>query len=288
MGFHSRARVTKSRSIARVVAPPAPQIFSPSAAATLTLTGQTPPDFLAAWRPSSSATLTLTGQTPTWSPPLTISGLVAWFAADRIVGLSDGAAVSTWSDISGFGHDLAQATGSQQPLYKTSILNGHPVVRFDSTDYMKTATFTLAQPYTVFIVCCPSDVTTAGNHILADGNSIDTGMMFFNVAAPGSAALDLYAGGTVVSGQMATVGEYLVFEAIFNGASSIANKNGTGTTGDAGTATPSGLTLCARADGFTPLTGDVAEVLIYNSGLSSGNRSTLRSYLGSKYGISVA
>jgi len=50
-----------------------------------------------------------------------------------IAGLSDGNAVSTWSDRSRNAADATQ-TGANRPEYKKSIQGGQPVVRFDGTD----------------------------------------------------------------------------------------------------------------------------------------------------------
>jgi hypothetical protein len=57
--------------------------------------------------------------------------LKVWLKADAITGLHDGDAVGTWSDQSGNGFDATQATAGNKPTYKTSILAGKPVVRFD-------------------------------------------------------------------------------------------------------------------------------------------------------------
>ena len=60
-----------------------------------------------------------------------------WLKADTIGGLSDGGAIGTWADQSGNGRDFTQNTAGAKPTYKTGILNGLPVVRFDgTTDYM--------------------------------------------------------------------------------------------------------------------------------------------------------
>src|SRR5262245_37146172 len=57
--------------------------------------------------------------------PDQITGLVGWWKADSLA-LSDGAAVTSWSDSSGTGNTATQATGGVQPIYKTNILNGKP------------------------------------------------------------------------------------------------------------------------------------------------------------------
>src|SRR4051794_15003785 len=81
---------------------------------------------------------------------------VCWFAADRITGLADAAAVATWPDASGNGNDATQATSAKRPVYKTGILNGLPVVRFTAANQHRLATaafaVALAQPSTVVCV----------------------------------------------------------------------------------------------------------------------------------------
>lgn len=64
--------------------------------------------------------------------PDDISGLQIWLKADAITGLSDNDPVATWEDSSSANHDFTEATN--RPVYKTNIVNGKPVVRFDGTN----------------------------------------------------------------------------------------------------------------------------------------------------------
>jgi hypothetical protein len=64
--------------------------------------------------------------------PENVAGKVMDFDASNLA-LTDGAAVSSWADAGSGGQALVQATGSAQPIYKTNIVNGKPVVRFLST-----------------------------------------------------------------------------------------------------------------------------------------------------------
>jgi len=66
--------------------------------------------------------------------PASIAGLVLHLDASTISGLSDGQAVAQWSDLSGSGRHVTQATGANQPTYRTGVQNGRAVVRFDGTN----------------------------------------------------------------------------------------------------------------------------------------------------------
>jgi hypothetical protein len=56
---------------------------------------------------------------------------VMWFKAEDLSSLSDGDNITSWIDASGNGNDLTQPNTSFTPVYKTSILNGFPAVRFE-------------------------------------------------------------------------------------------------------------------------------------------------------------
>ena len=66
--------------------------------------------------------------------PRDVSNLILWLDASAITGLNNNDPVATWSDRSGNGNDATQATATNRPLYKTNIVNGKPVVRFDGVD----------------------------------------------------------------------------------------------------------------------------------------------------------
>ena len=64
---------------------------------------------------------------------------VRWFKADALTGLSDGDPVDYWANSAAILTPATQATSGSQPLYKTNIVNGLPVVRFDGVDdYLRT------------------------------------------------------------------------------------------------------------------------------------------------------
>ena len=59
---------------------------------------------------------------------------VAWFKADALTSLVNGASVALWSDSSGSGFTATQTTLSQRPTYVTDALNGLPVVHFNGAN----------------------------------------------------------------------------------------------------------------------------------------------------------
>ncbi len=62
--------------------------------------------------------------------------------------------MAAWADASGQGNDATQATAALRPTYRTNMLNGKPVVRFDGADdYLRTAAFAaaLVEPCTYLI-----------------------------------------------------------------------------------------------------------------------------------------
>lgn len=64
--------------------------------------------------------------------PASLSGLVLWLDATRDAG-TDGAAFVP-ADYSGLGNAPSQATGTKQPLYRASGINGKPAADYDGTD----------------------------------------------------------------------------------------------------------------------------------------------------------
>lgn len=93
---------------------------------------------------------------PAAQPPPT--NLLQWFDAGSIVGLTDGQALTTWTDKQS-GWNATQSTAANKPLYKTNILNGLPGVLFDgSNDWMGSTFGTWGSTLgTVYIVATITD-----------------------------------------------------------------------------------------------------------------------------------
>jgi hypothetical protein len=112
--------------------------------------------------------------TPEGDPPVppTLDQIELWLAASEIEGAVHDDTITTWADGSGNGNDyeLDITAGDTAPTYKTNVVNGYPVVRFNNTtNGMHGATlFTVSPPYTVFIVYAQTTGTAASHRVLGD------------------------------------------------------------------------------------------------------------------------
>lgn len=213
--------------------------------------------------------------------PASLSGLVGWWKADAISALNDNDPVTTWTDSSAAAHDLSTVTASFKPLYKTAILNGLPVVRFDgSNDRLTTASFTLNQPATYFAVV-QYRVAWSANTPIIDGLSAQFSQYLFRSS---STVMGLYAG---TNGPTVTTTPQAahVYSAVFNGASSLLRVDGgTDSTGNPSTGNAGGLTVGATSNGVADFAAiDVGELLAYTGALSSSDRALVETYLKAKW-----
>ena len=65
-------------------------------------------------------------------------GMIAWWRADSVNGVTNGSAVSSWSDVSGNNNTATQTTSTNQPLYEAAGINGQPSLRFSGNQWFTT------------------------------------------------------------------------------------------------------------------------------------------------------
>lgn len=220
-----------------------------------------------------------------WTPR-SISGCKLWLRADTLVadGLGDGDAVTTWRDESGQGNDITQANAAKRPILKLGIVNNKPVVRFDGTDdVLKSAGFgPYSEPNTIIVVGKADNADTNSREIVC-GSLVG----YHHIIYTNSGKWHLYNGINLDSGDTDDANWHIFF-AEFNGASSFLRLDGSQiASGDAGTAASDGMTVGNSYLENHDWDGDVAEVIMYNSGLGSADRDRAESYLSKKYGISI-
>ena len=213
---------------------------------------------------SSNATLTVIAGLPV------TNGLVARYDAQKITGLTDGATITNWPDSSGNGNTATNAGGT--PVYVAQGYNGLPVVRFtadgNSTFTMKTGRTDIR---TVFWVC---KEPVAGLHFLLG----DSGSYNFHRGLSGN---------TIWDGSFASAN-------IRNGTTRLNGTNVNGTTTAPGTNwnivdvvttgnVTAGRISYDRGNGGRSWAGDIAEILIYNTALSSNDVVFTERYLNIKW-----
>lgn len=215
--------------------------------------------------------------------PTQLDNLAIWLEADSGTSTTmDGVAVSQWDDQSGNLRNAIQATASKQPLYKSGIINGKPVLRFDgSSDSLQVAFgATLAQPNTIFIVAA---ITSAGaQDNLIDGLSgSERNSLFID-----SGNYTMYAGS--LFSLSAIDANTHILRMVFDGASSsFSIDGGSASSGNAGTQSISGINICCENSGLRNIGADIAEIIIYDDLLTPAEIAQVQSYLSVKYGISL-
>jgi hypothetical protein len=220
--------------------------------------------------------------------PTDIGGLLLWLKADAGVYNDAGSNLATdtqtvqqWNDQSGNNNHVSQATSSFRPTKQDAEINGKPVVRFDGSDnFMKTSGALGGGNLSIFLVANVAGNTqavlaqnTPGFIIRRDAVWEDDQQAQF--------AISIFTG-------VYDIGSF-IFN--FTGDAFDTYQNGTldGNTTSASAVVHSAIIAVGAYDSGIPqwfLNGDVAEVIVYDSALSTLNRQEIEWYLAEKYAIS--
>jgi hypothetical protein len=218
--------------------------------------------------------------------PDAISGLQMWLDADQIVGLVDNDPVATWADASGNANDATQGTAANRPIYKTNIVNGKPVVRFDNTNDGMTTPLTLANPYTIMYV---------GYYNNADANRrAIQGQVQNRFLGPYSGRWQVYTGSFLPLGlplprtnfvvhgmsQTSEIAGWFLYDSGGFPISGLLAANATGTLTAIGA-----IALGASGAFAEPFGGDMAEAVFYNRLLTDEEGRGLLQYFINKYDL---
>lgn len=180
--------------------------------------------------------------------------------------------VSQWTDLSGAGHHLEQATAANRPLWVASGTGG--VLRFDgATDRIVCATWGGVQPTEVYILAKPPTAPAATSYLL-DGTGIATLGIYVGAGAP--ATLRATAGGAdCILATTLNVWKWIRYTS--QGANSeLSSDNGAPAVANTGVGNHGGLTVgCYAGGGGGHCAEDVAAVLLYSRVLSTAERGRL-------------
>ena len=214
------------------------------------------------------------------------SGLQYWFKADAIQGLANAAPVTAWTD-SAAGATVSQVDPLQQPTYRTNVINGKPVVRFDGGDRLFRADSIADTTITGFFVCNKTgDVAEFKTLFRLDEF----------IALQRLDSTDLWGAYTTT-----TLNSTVQLTSTFKVLTVVANANQDYILGTNGTdvAVSNSNSVGANSSDtigiggefagtiVQAMIGDIAEIVIYNRILSASERDLVEKYLGSKYGIVI-
>ncbi len=258
-----------------------------STSTTATVTGLTN-DLLYNFRVSAinaigtSAASSTANVTPGQPVPLTINNIALWLDGSDTDNMTvSGGLISQVNDKSGNGKN-STASDSVRPTLVSGVQNGRSIMRFDgSDDYLN---INSSVTYSTVFVVAKSDNTSFSNYpgIIGDftGSSPNNGHVVNGVdgttkiASATSNYASAYRNGTLVAGSSGHnfaplnefwIGSFTLSSNMTNTTSSIGMINGGGRYWD----------------------GDIAEIVVYSSALSSENRALVESYLSTKWGITV-
>ena len=113
-------------------------------------------------------------------------GATASYDARLISGLSDAAAVSSWTDQSGNGYTASQATAANQPSYRVAVFGGQPSVRFDGSNDQLIHTADNTIECMIFAVAQTRSAQSGYRGICAFGPNAVNGTMLLTVVNGGN------------------------------------------------------------------------------------------------------
>ncbi len=261
---------------------------SPSTSGTVILqNGDSTNGFILRQSASSTLELTVGG---TGSSPIVDSSLKVWVKSNAGITLNGGN-VSAWADQSGLGNNASQGTAASQPLYVANAINGYPVLRFDGTDdYLSLPDMTMTD-ITVFIVGKGTNGTFYGD---LGGCGGGYPLRYFQTSGSQLRGYSRDCTNRVDKfyGNLGDTSNY--FQGVYqtNGSTLNVKYNGTTNTTTYADFTADDLTGYAPTIGTGGgyiagyyLTGDIAEVIVYNRTLSASEISIVQEYLYGKYNV---
>lgn len=232
-----------------------------------------------------------------WNPK-TYSGLELWLDSNDSETITlNGGTVSQWDDKSGNNYHVSQGTASNQPTLTPNALNSRDVLRFDGGDWLQNLVATPvggSTNRTIFIV---ANYTGSG----IDG--IDY-LLYLGTAAASPSYGSIFGISQEIAVRVSNGNRIWTTSAGADHMILTVSLDGTNNTDVSAWQNGAALTISSTFGSQTIntnsrfyvggptstvgnlLEGDIAEVLVYSSALSTSQRQQVESYLSNKWGIS--
>lgn len=215
-----------------------------------------------------------------WTPGF-LGGVRLWFKDEGLTGYADNDPVPSWRDSSGNGLHAVNATGTEQPLCKTALVNGLPAIRTDGTDDdLTTPAPGNVKPSTLaFVMRLASATPPASARIFSQGTPLTVRMAATSYAMLGSTAVNYHTG--------LDTNWHVHVLTFATTSSSRGAFDGTAVTVDAGTSATGAVATIGSANVSSWLAMDMAELVLISNTVSAADLDRLDGYLAHRFGLTA-
>jgi hypothetical protein len=214
--------------------------------------------------------------------------------------LSNNDPVTVWNDNSGNAHAASQSGMTEQPVFKTGVINGFPAVYFDgSNDHLSVpdaAGINISDAVSVIVVAKPESPDAQPRGLVSKRNSAGDEEAYY-LFTHSNSHLYFNAGTNRMNGNVAATADAQIFVGnydgsktnprsfVFNNGSQSGSGNGPTSVGPRSSDLHIGILNPDYGQGFR---GEIAEVIVYRNALNAAQLQIVHQYLSVKYGISIS
>lgn len=226
------------------------------------------------------------------------SSNLIWVKADEIPALLDNDLVTSWPDFSGNSNNLDQPSASFQPIFKTGILNGNPVVRFNkaASRLRKTSFSSPTTALTAIYVNSNADSddgiisyassSSANDFLLFNSSNIQ--FWINNVSASSGVSVNNSAFHIVNASWQSSNGSTVVWKDGTKSFTSTLRTGGTITSGGSIALAHEQDAIDGNYEASQVHEGDFAEVILFNTYINDAQHIIIANYLAAKYNLSIS